>query len=148
MHPAYCSSPKDLTTIGLSSVPIISRQQLTSNLLHRPFIVCDLISSIPKREASNGFMSKISTPCIFPKISNRSRPVACSRSVGIVPGAAPGPMRSASLLISANARQYPYNTQKASWSLNFSFLPWNFLILPSLDPLVGVGAASPMKPVC
>lgn len=47
-------------------------------------------------------MSKISTPSIFPRISNRSRPVACSRSVGTVPGLAPGGRRSSSVLISVN----------------------------------------------
>lgn len=55
---------------------------------------------IPVREASSGFMSKISTPFIFPRISRRSRPVACSISVGMDPTEAPGGMRSASLLIS------------------------------------------------
>ena len=45
-------------------------------------------------------MSKISTPCIFPRISRRSRPVACSRSVGMVPGLAPSGRRSASEVIS------------------------------------------------
>jgi hypothetical protein len=45
-------------------------------------------------------MSKTSTPSIFPRISRRSRPVACSKSVGTVPGAAPGPIRSSSVLIS------------------------------------------------
>ena len=108
MHPAYCSSPKDLTTIGLSSVPAIPHQQLTFQDLPSPLSNCGLISSVPRREASNGFMSKISMPCTFPKISNRSKPVACSRSVGMVPGAAPGPMRSASLLISVYAHQQPF----------------------------------------
>lgn len=69
-----CSSPADLTTMGSSSVPLL--------------------------EESKGLMSKMSTPCILPKISSRSRPVACSRSVGTVPGAAPGGSRSASDLIS------------------------------------------------
>ena len=41
---------------------------------------------VPFLLASRGLMSKISTPCIFPRISRRSRPVACSRSVGMVPG--------------------------------------------------------------
>ena len=47
-------------------------------------------------------MSKISMPCIFPRISRRSRPVDCSRSVGTVPGFAPGALRSSSVLISAH----------------------------------------------
>jgi hypothetical protein len=55
---------------------------------------------IPRRLASNGLISKMSIPCIFPRISRRSRPVACSASVGTVPGCAPGGRRSASLLIS------------------------------------------------
>lgn len=55
---------------------------------------------LPLREASSGRMSKMSTPSILPRISRRSRPVACSRSVGTVPGAAPGPKRSSSVLIS------------------------------------------------
>jgi hypothetical protein len=33
---------------------------------------------VPRRLASNGLMSKMSIPCIFPRISRRSRPVACS----------------------------------------------------------------------
>ena len=47
-------------------------------------------------------MPKMSTPSIFPSISSRSRPVACSRSDGTVPGAAPGPIRSDSVLTSAH----------------------------------------------
>ena len=54
----------------------------------------------PFRLASKGRMSKISMPCIFPRISNRSRPVDCSRSVGMVPGLAPGGRRSCSSLTS------------------------------------------------
>jgi len=46
-------------------------------------------------------MSNTSIPCIFPKSSNRSNPVLWSRSVGTVPGSAPGGRRSASVLISA-----------------------------------------------
>ncbi len=61
--------------------------------------------AVPLLEASNGFMSKISTPCILPRISRRSSPVAWSRSVGTVPGAAPGGRRSASVLISGRRRQ-------------------------------------------
>lgn len=49
--------------------------RLPSTRLYVPFLL-----------ASRGLMSKISTPCIFPRISRRSRPVACSRSVGMVPG--------------------------------------------------------------
>ena len=55
---------------------------------------------IPTRSDGSGLISKISMPCIFPRISRRSRPVACSKSVGIVPGAAPGGSRSSSVLIS------------------------------------------------
>ena len=53
---------------------------------------------IPVRLESSGFMSKTSIPCIFPSSSNRSSPVACSRSVGTVPGAAPGGRRSSIVL--------------------------------------------------
>jgi hypothetical protein len=49
--------------------------RLLSTRLYVPFLL-----------ASSGLRSKISTPCIFPRISRRSRPVACSRSVGMVPG--------------------------------------------------------------
>lgn len=59
-----------------------------------------VVNSSPLRDASSGLMSKTSIPCIFPRISKRSRPVACSRSVGTVPGRAPGGRRSASVLIS------------------------------------------------
>lgn len=57
---------------------------------------------VPFLLASSGLRSKMSTPCIFPRISRRSRPVACSMSVGMVPGAAPPEgRRSCSLVISA-----------------------------------------------
>lgn len=58
---------------------------------------------VPRRLASRGRMSKMSTPSILPRISRRSIPVACSRSVGTVPGAAPGPKRSSSVRTSAHA---------------------------------------------
>lgn len=77
-----------------------------NSLLHgRSWLLTEwfLASHVPCRLASNGFMSKMSMPCILPKISRRSRPVACSRSVGMVPGCAPGGTRSCSLLISAHA---------------------------------------------
>lgn len=45
-------------------------------------------------------MSKMSTPCIFPRISKRSRPVAWSRSLGTSPGRPPGGMRSCAPVIS------------------------------------------------
>ena len=67
---------------------------------------------VPSLEASRGFMSKISMPCIFPRISKRSKPVACSRSVGTVPGSAPGGRRSSSLLMSAaECQELPYLDQ-------------------------------------
>ncbi len=50
--------------------------------------------TLPFRLASSGLISNTSIPCIFPKISNRSNPVACSKSEGIVPGSAPGGSRS------------------------------------------------------
>ena len=58
---------------------------------------------LPFRDASSGFMSKTSTPCILPRISRRSRPVAWSRSVGMVPTAPPDGIRSSSVLISATS---------------------------------------------
>ena len=76
---------------------------------------------LPIRLASRGFISKISIPCIFPRISKRSRPVACSRSVGTVPGAAPGGRRSDSLLISvytissANIPQRSHDRELGVW---------------------------------
>jgi hypothetical protein len=66
-----------------------------------PYLSSARKSDIPRRLASNGLMSKMSTPCIFPRSSRRSRPVDCSRSVGTVPGCAPGAKRSASVLMSA-----------------------------------------------
>lgn len=64
-----------------------------------PFLTqCDV--NLPFLLASSGLMSKISTPCIFPRISRRSRPVDCSRSVGMVPGLPPSGMRSCSPVIS------------------------------------------------
>ena len=62
-------------------------------------------SSVPFRLASNGFMSKTSTPCILPRISKRSRPVDWSRSVATVPGSAPGGRRSSSVLISVEREE-------------------------------------------
>lgn len=59
---------------------------------------------VPFREASRGRMSKISTPSIFPRISRRSIPVDCSRSVGTVPGLAPGPTRSSIVLTSSDGK--------------------------------------------
>ena len=56
--------------------------------------------NVPSLEASKGFISKTSIPCILPRISNRSNPVACSRSVGMVPTFAPGPKRSAGVFTS------------------------------------------------
>ena len=70
VHPQYCSSPALFTMIGSCKVPT--------------------------RSDGKGLMSKMSTPSILPRISRRSRPVDCSRSVGTVPGAAPSGRRSAS----------------------------------------------------
>lgn len=64
----------------------------------------------PFREASMGLMSKMSMPCIFPMSSRRSRPVACSTSVGMVPGFAPGGMRSSSFLISVDGEEYQHKS--------------------------------------
>lgn len=79
VQPAYCSSPAERTKMGSFMVPF--------------------------REASRGDMSKMSTLSIFPRISRRSRPVDCSRSVGMVPGWAPGPTRSSMVLISVGSAQ-------------------------------------------
>lgn len=49
------------------------------------------------------YMSKTSTPAILDRISSRSRPVDWSRSVGIVPAAAPGAMRSEACLMSGRS---------------------------------------------
>lgn len=80
VHPQYCSSPRERTMMGSSMVPMLL---VTGKLV--PEVV------IPRRDESRGFMSKISMPSCLPRISSRSRPVACSRSVGTVPGWAPGP---------------------------------------------------------
>lgn len=71
----------------------------------KDFAVVIETSAVPFRLASNGFMSKTSTPCILPRISNRSSPVDWSRSVGTVPGSAPGGRRSSSDLISVEERE-------------------------------------------
>lgn len=83
--------------MGSSRVPVFHQSCLATPL---PKIFLGFPENVPTRLASNGLMSKMSMPCIFPRISRRSRPVACSRSVGTVPGFAPGPTRSASVLIS------------------------------------------------
>ena len=49
-------------------------------------------------------MSKMSMPCILPRISRRSRPVDWLRSVGTVPGSAPGGRRSSIVLTSAQQK--------------------------------------------
>lgn len=113
------SDPEDAVGVGretgAADVLLVTGRVDGDGVLWRACIASDLslyscanmirISSrshnIPRRLASNGLMSKISTPCIFPRISRRSRPVDCSRSVGTVPGCAPGAKRSASDLISA-----------------------------------------------
>ena len=61
-------------------------------------------ASVPFRLESNGLMSKTSMPCIFPRISRRSRPVDWLRSVGTVPGSAPGGRRSSIVLTSAQKK--------------------------------------------
>jgi hypothetical protein len=133
VQPRYCSSPNDLTVIGLSSVPVlITAVSLASPSSggSRPRVVacrCDQDNNplsnstcssqtdarrpshrnsvyVPFLLASSGLISKISTPCIFPRISRRSRPVACSRSVGMVPGLAPSGIRSVSEVISAGPK--------------------------------------------
>lgn len=68
-------------------------------------VVINRTDNEPSLDPSSGVMSKISIPCIFPRISNLSKPVACSRSVGTVPGLAPGARRSDSVLISTLFRK-------------------------------------------
>lgn len=118
VQPAYCSSPNDRTTTGLSRVPVrvlmVQRDVLTGqsdNVMWRGLCNCALAAGAsvggndaPFLSDGNGFMSKISTPCILPRISRRSRPVAWSKSVGIVPTGAPGGRRSSSVLISVVRR--------------------------------------------
>lgn len=89
MQPASCSSPAERTMMG-------------------SFIV-------PRRLASRGRMSKTSTPSIFPRISNRSKPVACSRSDGTVPVLAPGPMRSSAVFTSLGRNRGQISCSKRSF---------------------------------
>lgn len=80
---------------------------LHGSCAHRHEFSCALARlrpDTPLREASRGRMSKMSTPSTLPRISRRSRPVDCSRSVGTVPSAAPGPNRSSKDLTSARTR--------------------------------------------
>ena len=67
-----------------------------------PLCSCSLL---PFLLASRGLISNTSTPSIFPRISRRSRPVDCSRSVGTVPSGAPGPSRSSSVFISVKKEE-------------------------------------------
>lgn len=107
------SDPKDAVGVdgetGAADVLLVASRVDGDGVLWSACIPSDLTSffshpthHIPRRLASSGLMSKMSTPCIFPRISRRSRPVACSISVGTVPGCAPGAKRSASDLISVD----------------------------------------------
>jgi len=71
-------------------------------------------TNVPTRLESKGLMSKMSMPCIFPRISSRSRPVACSMSVGTVPGCAPGGSKSSIVLTSAQIASCEQSAR--SWS--------------------------------
>ena len=93
VQPTYCSLPAELTTMGSSGVPVLVSERVGGRRQGA--------GGIPRRLASRGLMSKMSMPCIFPRISRRSRPVACSASVGTVPGLAPAGSRSSMDLISA-----------------------------------------------
>lgn len=96
MQPQYCSSPKELTMIGSARVPAAKSMSVADSyschwfqnenkgsecdqdiaiLLSLAPVQADVGGFIPSREASSGFISKMSMPCIFPSISNRSRPV-------------------------------------------------------------------------
>lgn len=99
-----------LVAEGLDSDGIL---ECSYSAVRRRAVSAEVLCLLPLREASNGFMSKTSTPCIFPRISRRSRPVACSRSVGMVPGLAPGGRRSCSLLMSV----YLYQPELSSTDL-------------------------------
>jgi hypothetical protein len=68
-------------------------------------VMFEVVYYAPVLLASRGFMSKTSMPCIFPRISRRSRPVAWSISVGTVPGWAPVGIRSCSSTISNFAQR-------------------------------------------
>lgn len=107
MQPTYCSLPAELTTMGSSGVPAFisgrARQLQVSG-------------DVPRRLASRGLMSKMSTPCIFPRISRRSRPVDCSASVGTVPGFAPSGIRSSMDLISGAHQQLAVCPARARWA--------------------------------
>lgn len=140
--------------IGLSRVPVSKRQ------IQSIFVIVDIVfglggdgvvdcddeqigkNHIPLRDASSGVMSKISIPSIFPRISRRSRPVACSMSVGMVPGAEPGPIRSASVLISnvkiSSQHQDPGNAIKFPLGPS-TLLAMTFVVLVVITVLMTTG---------
>lgn len=115
--------------------------------LHAISFNSTLLSTIhlPTLSAGRGLMSKISMPCIFPRISRRSRPVACSRSVGMLPGAAPGGRRSSCDLISdsgnhdqpISSRFKPQQAAQAPCSVPGSCSPSNAINFPSGSPGFG-----------
>lgn len=71
-------------------------------------------------------MSKTSTPSNLPKYSNLSKPVAWSKSVGMVPALAPGPINESG----------PVTSAKVSAVLD-STLAWakNLVVVNNLDCL-------------
>ena len=118
----------------------------------RSTCVCQFVSSfvllfcdVPRRLASRGLMSKMSMPCIFPRISRRSRPVDCSASVGTVPGLAPSGMRSSMDLISAAHQQlalHMYARDGMSSELGCKMARRTVELLEALEDAGGVGGVA------
>lgn len=141
--------------------PLLQLLKLVMQLLHLQIVYAIYV---PRLEASRGAISKISTPFIFPKISNRSRPVACSRSVGMLPIEAPVGRRSASFFISTFQRprsaqfldSLPLSSHSIQRLLLFCSIDLppsmispskTFIFLSAFGPEAGVGAASPTQHV-
>jgi len=71
--------------IGVRETPMETKLWRTNDGTRTGFAL------VPKRLESKGLSSKMLTPSNSPRSCRRSRPVACSMSVGTVPGFAPGP---------------------------------------------------------
>lgn len=61
-------------------------------------------------------MSKTSTPSILPNNSNLSKPVAWSKSVGIVPGLAPGPIKDESGPVTSDNLKADLDSTLVDWA--------------------------------